>query len=103
MKRTDNFAPPEYAQVDSPPARGGTGDRTAYCKTAAGSGSTIVCYLDTDTTGAEVTVYCYLINETNLSGCKPTLTDGQPIPVSYYAGQWRCSWPFTGAQACSTS
>ena len=63
---------------------GGRQVRMAYCKTAAGSGDTIVCYLDQDGLNAaednDVTVHCTLIGATDLSSCFPTLTDGLPMP-----------------------
>jgi len=87
------------------PSRIAAGVHIAYCKTAAGAGATIQAYLgaDWDGLGTEptpITVYCKLIEETNLSGCKPTLTDGMDIPVANYGGQWRCLWPFHGAETC---
>lgn len=79
---------------------GASGLRLAYCKTAAGTGSTIVCYLDTDTTGQEITVNCILFESSNLNTCKPTLTDGQAIPVFQVGANWYCAWWFMLGEAC---
>ena len=82
----------------------GTEIRMAFCKTAAGSGNTIVCYLDTDATGEEVTVWCTLIDATNLNECFPTLVDGVGMPVfwdySYSTPCWRSLWWFQGKEEC---
>ena len=79
---------------------GGTGIRKAYCKAAAGSGSTIACYLDTDGTGEEVTVTCTLIQASNLSSCFPTLADGTMMPVWKDGDTWRSLWWFQGEEEC---
>lgn len=79
---------------------GGTGIRKAYCKTAAGTGATIACYLDTDGTGEEVTVTCTLIQASNLSSCFPTLADGTMMPVWKDGDTWRSLWWFYGKEPC---
>lgn len=75
---------------------GGIGSvRIAYCKTAAGSGTTIVCHLDTDGTGEEVTVYCAITGGgTKLNEAIPRLSDGDPIAVYNDQGTWRSVFPF---------
>lgn len=81
---------------------GGGVIRNAYCKVAASTGATIVCYLDTDATGDEITVTCTLIGTTNLNECFPTLSDGTMMPVWYdNAGEvWRSLWWFQKKEAC---
>ena len=95
----------EFAQARPAAKRGGGRPiRMAFCKTAAGSGNTIICYLDVDGTGEEVTVRCTLIGVTDLSGCFPTLIDGLGMPVfwdySYETPCWRSLWWFQGKEAC---
>jgi hypothetical protein len=75
--------------------------RRAFCKTAAGSGSTIVCYLDTDTTGQEIIVYCNLHEEgENLSSCAPLLADGDMMLVFYDVDRWRSLTTFIPTSIC---
>jgi hypothetical protein len=75
--------------------------RTAYCKVDAGTGDTIVCYLDKDATGKEITVYCRLFEgATNLSECAPLLADGDDIDVYYDGAKWRCPYPFIKSEDC---
>ena len=79
---------------------GGSGIRHAYCKTAAGAGNTIVCYLDTNLTGEEVTVTCHLFESASLSSCVPLLTAGKVIPVYRAGDYWYCLWWFSGTENC---
>jgi len=79
---------------------GGVGIRKAYCKTAASTGATIVCYLDTDGTGEEITVTCTLIQATNLNACFPSLADGTMMPVWKDGDTWRSLWWFMGYEEC---
>lgn len=73
----------------------------AFCKTDAGDGSTIVCYLNADATGREITVYCRLFEgATNLSQCAPLLADGNEIDVYYDGTVWRCYYPFIKSEDC---
>lgn len=95
------FSAAEFAQVDSPPARLGGAIKRAYCKTNAGSGSTIVCYLGIDATGTEITVNCDLFEATDLSACLPLLTDGKAIPVYKVGDNWYCAWWFSGTEDCA--
>jgi len=76
--------------------------RTAYCIDNAGTGSTINCYLDEDSSESEaVTVYCRLFEgASNLSDCAPRLMSHDPIDVFYDGTQWRCLYPFTYTEAC---
>jgi hypothetical protein len=85
-----------YRRIRGQQAGGGSCIRHAYCKTAAGSGSSIVCHLDTDTTGTEITVNCHLFEATNLSDCIPLLTDGKRIPIYQVDNAWYCCWWFNG-------
>jgi len=88
---------------------GGRQIRNAYCKTDAGSGSTIVCYLDmdglNDAETNEVTVTCTLIEATDLDACFPTLKDGTMMPVwkdtSGETAVWRSLWWFQGYEECA--
>jgi len=61
----------------------------AYCKTDAGAATTIVCYLDTDGTGKEITVTCTIAGSGNLNQAEPHLTDGLEIEVWNDNGTWK--------------
>jgi len=88
---------------------GGSQIRNAYCKTDAGSGDTIDCYLDedglNDAETNEVTVTCTLIEATDLEDCFPTLSDGTMMPVwkdtSGETAVWRSLWWFQGYEECA--
>lgn len=81
-------------------ASGGHGMRHAYCKTNADAGFSIQCYLDTNLTGEEITVYCNTFEATALSGCVPLLTIGRVIPVYKIGEYWFCAWWFSGTEEC---
>lgn len=64
--------------------------RKAYCKTDAGSGQTLVCYLDTDATGTEITVNFSLATGENMEDIFPDLTNGDLIFVQQFGSDWWC-------------
>ena len=74
----------------------GGGVRTAYCKTDTGTGNTWPCYLDTDETGTEITVYFDIHNpatpgssENFNSVLDIVLFTGRAIPViKRNDGEW---------------
>jgi len=81
------------------------GLRRAFCKTPAGSGSTIVCYLDKDGSGDEITVYCDIVGwsppETPaLNSALPRLEDGTPLTVWNNNGTWHCLTLFQVSRDC---
>ena len=77
--------------------------RLAYCKTDAGAATTIVCYLDTDATGAEITVECDIAGGGNLNAATPRLTDGLAMPVVDIDGTWYSLFPFQATEDCDCS
>ncbi len=79
------------------------GVRVAYCKDDAGAGASITCYLDTDGTGAEVTVNCSIVNGTALNSAIPRLEDGDWIFVNNIAGTWYCTTIFQTTENCACS
>ena len=79
----------------------GGGDRWAFCKVAAGTGSTLACYLGTDETGEEITVNFELLNCSNLSDGHLTLVDGSRIRVAKDGDDWWCVTPIEGSEDCS--
>ena len=95
---TERLRPPERA-ANTPSVRRGTGPliRKAYCKVDAGSGSSIVCYLDTDATGAEITVHCPIAGGTALNEAFPRLLNGTLVTVWYDNGTWRAIMTFQDA------
>ena len=74
--------------------------RIAYCKTDAGAGTTIVCYLDTDGTGTEITVNCSIMNGTDLNAAVPRLEDGGVLLVTKVGDTWWAIHPFNGSEDC---
>lgn len=87
---------------------GGSDIHLAYCKTAAETGSTIVCYLDEDLetppqdpVPTEITVYCKLYEGgTNLNACAPLLTDGDEMKVVKIGEYWRSLTTFIPTDTC---
>jgi len=83
------------------PASAGSGSiRKGYCKTAAGAGATIVCYLDTDATGEEVTVNCPVVDGSALNSAYPRLADGSLIMVWNDNDTWRSVMTFQTSEVC---
>jgi hypothetical protein len=72
----------------------------AYCKANAGAATTIVCYLDTDGTGTEITVNCHIAGGGNLDSAIPRLTDGLGIVVIYIGSSWYCATVFQASINC---
>ncbi|HUW18377.1 MAG TPA: hypothetical protein VMW16_03665 [Sedimentisphaerales bacterium] len=63
--------------------------RRAFCKAAAGAAATIVCYLDKDGSGFEITVNCDIVGGSKLSEAIPCLAIGTPLEVYKLAdGNW---------------
>lgn len=77
---------------------GGGSVRWAFCAEDAGTGNTLNCFLDTDTTGTEATVYFTLLNCNHLEDGHLSLTDGVPIPVMQRNEQWWCIIPIEGTE-----
>ena len=70
-------------------AIGRGGPRRAFVKTTPGATTSVVVYLDTDGTGIEVTVSCYVYGGGNCNAAYPTLVDGMPLWVINDNGTWR--------------
>ena len=70
---------------------GGTQLRRAFVKTTPGATTTLVCFLDIDTTGQEVNVECTIYEGGNLDDAFPSFTDGDPLWVAFNAidGEWQ--------------
>jgi len=66
----------------------GAGLRNAYCKDDAGVGSTIVCYLDVDGTGTEITVNCSISGGSNLNAAGRRLEIGNRLAVYKVGANW---------------
>ena len=63
----------------------------AFCKVDAGSGSTIVCYLDVDATGDEITVgFPIAQGGTTVNTAVPRLKDGDMLFVYKFGTDWYC-------------
>lgn len=101
-----------YYRRRSRPSAGGksTQIRLAYCKTDAGTGMNIDCYLDQDWDGSGtepsvISVRCIIASGVNLNAAIPRLTDGLPIPVfqTTLGGQslWICLWGFQASKDCT--
>jgi len=73
----------------------------AYCKNDAGSGSTTICYLDTDGTGEEITVYCSIAQGgLDLNEAEPRLINGNWMLVEKIGDYWRCPSIFQPTLDC---
>jgi hypothetical protein len=83
-----------------PGGGGATGIRSAFCKVAASAGSTIVCYIDTDATGTEITVTCEICGGTALNAAFPRLEDGDRIFVIQDGTTWRALQIFQATETC---
>ncbi len=78
--------------------------RVAYCKDDAGAAVTIDCYLDTDATGTEITVTCFIAQGgAALNAALPRLADGDGIIVSKIGATWRCLTIFMASEDCGCS
>lgn len=71
-----------------------------YCKTDAGEGSTIVCYLDTDGTGDEITVHCSISGGSDLNAAIRRLEDGDRIAVYKIGSTWYAAEGFQASTDC---
>ncbi len=78
----------------------GTPIRKAYAQAAAGAGSTIACFLDTDTTGDSITVTCEIVGGSALNAALPRLADGTMVSVWDDAGIWRSIMTFQASGPC---
>ena len=74
--------------------------RKAYAKAAASTGTTTVCYLDTDGTGEEITVNVEISGGSNLNAASPLLADGDMIAVWNDGGTWRAVQTFDNTGEC---
>lgn len=75
--------------------------RIAYCSAAAPAATTLMCYLDTDAIGAEITVIFSIAGGGNLNTAVPRLTDGLAIIVVKIGETWWCDTVFNKSQDCS--
>lgn len=75
--------------------------RSAFCKTDVGASQTLVCYLDTDITGEEITVNFFILGGGNLNTAMPLLFDGDEIPVIKIDEDWYCIWPMQPLVKCN--
>lgn len=99
--KAERHSSPHVIQRGRAVRYGGGGNRKAYAKTAAGGGSTIVCYLDTDGTGEEITVNIAIVGGSNLNAALPRLTDGALLTVWNDGGTWRNAGnPFQASGDC---
>jgi len=80
---------------------GGTSIRKAYCKDFGEVSNTVICYLDTDLTGEEITVECEIVGGTALISAVPRLEVGKLLWVTNDSGTWRhVGIPFNGSEDC---
>jgi len=98
----EKLRPPEMVQTGRAIRPEATGIHSAFCKTDAGLGSTIVCYLDVDTTGTQITVHCEICGGTNLSGASPLLSNGKRISVYFDGTEWLSVQTFDSCEDCET-
>ena len=74
--------------------------RLAYCKNDAGAATTIICFLDTDGTGEEVTVKCLTGGggSSLLNASVPRLSDGDPMLVIKHNDIWYATTIFEDSE-----
>ena len=77
--------------------------RKAYVKTTPGAATTVDCYLDTDATGAEITVTCSVVGGGNLNAAVPRIADGNLIFVTNISKTWYCVTVFQTSEDCACS
>ncbi len=77
--------------------------RKAYVKTTPGAATTVDCYLDTDATGAEITVTCSIAGGGNLNAAIPRIADGDLIFVTKIGVTWYCVTVFQTSEDCVCS
>ncbi len=91
--RAERHQSPQVIQRGGAVRHGGGRARRAFVKTTPGATTSVDVYLDTDATGTEVTVSCYIYGGGNLEDAFPTLVDGMPLWVQNDAGTWRNKTP----------
>lgn len=80
---------------------GGTQIRKAFVKTTPGASTSVVCFLDVDTTGTEVTVSVKIYaGGGNLNTAEPALVDGDDFLVYNDNGTWRNVTTFFRVDSC---
>jgi len=98
--RREKLQSPELIQKTKA-VRHRAGLRNAYCKTDAGEGSTIVCYLDVDGTGTEITVNCDISNGNDLNTATRRLKNGNRLAVYKIGSSWYAAEGFDTDEECS--
>lgn len=80
----------------------GTGIRRAFVKTTPGATTTLVCFLDVDTTGEEVNIECTIYGGGNLDEAHPAFVDGDPLWIAFnvIADEWQNVTRIDGAEEC---
>ncbi len=76
--------------------------RRAFVKTTPGATTTLICFLDVDTTGEEVNIECTIYGGGNLDEAHPAFVDGDPLWVAYNTidGEWQNVTRIDGAEGC---
>ena len=76
--------------------------RRAFVKTTPGATTTLICFLDIDTTGEEVNVECTIYGGGNLNEAHPSFVDGDELWVAYnvIAGEWQNVTRIDGSEEC---
>ncbi len=80
----------------------GGGIRRAFVKTAPGATTTLVCFLDVDTTGTEINVVCTIYGGGNLNEAHPSFVDGDELWVAFntIADEWQNVTRIDGSEEC---
>jgi len=73
--------------------------RRAWVKDTPGAVAVVTCYLDVDTTGRQITVYCDICGGNALNDAVPRLSDGDEIYVENVGGTWRAGG-FQASEDC---
>lgn len=82
------------------PFRQANADRPRIAYVASVSGTTATCQLDTENTGTEIAVTCFICGGSDLAAAVPRLADGSKIMVTKIGGTWYCLTTFNASQEC---
>ena len=98
FERTGQHLKPQHRRRTGAVSGGAGVIRIAYVKDDAVNTDQVTCYLDTDTTGTEITVTVLMSGETRADRVWPPLLDGVPISVHQVGGVWTSVMTFSGIE-----
>jgi hypothetical protein len=91
---------PVYRRRNVSTGSGGHAVRKAYVNGSVSTNTVQACFLDTDTTGEAISVYCSVCGGSDLSAAIPRLADGKLLPVFFDGEYWRATTVFQATEDC---